>query len=239
LALALLGLLPELVSAQANALFPDIYIKRKRPCTDLENPQYRMIREQFYGYYPTCWRRFPEGWGCLNPEAPDWAKALEKQPLQQPEAMEGTEEGPGATLPENSPFRNRPATEGRQQGMPELPEAPESLFPNNKPRTPPPGGAGARPAAPGGDQPRPTDPNDPYQTTQPQASAAPLSAAGFGAYSRPEEGDFPPLAGAGSASPSALPAGDSATALAPEGITTPTNGRRGLLSQWFGRFRRR
>ena len=41
------------------------------PCRQ-ELPVFHAYRHQFYGYHPTCWRRFPPGWGCPSPEAPNW-----------------------------------------------------------------------------------------------------------------------------------------------------------------------
>src|SRR4051812_1774071 len=68
---------PSLASAQ---LFPNLPIRRERtPCAN-ENPQYKMIRQEYWGYYPTCWRRFPPGWGCPSAEAPNWEAAKAKAP---------------------------------------------------------------------------------------------------------------------------------------------------------------
>lgn len=67
--------LPALAQAQ---LFPNQQIKRQRvPCCQ-EDPVYGLYRRQYYGYYPTCWRRFPPGWGCPSPEAPNSYAAMEE-----------------------------------------------------------------------------------------------------------------------------------------------------------------
>ena len=66
---------PSLASAQ---LFPNLPIRRERPDCSRENPQYKVVRQEYWGYYPTCWRKFPPGSGCPSPEAPDWAKAIDK-----------------------------------------------------------------------------------------------------------------------------------------------------------------
>jgi hypothetical protein len=60
LALGVLGALPEVASAQPSALLPDLYIHRQRPCTTSEDPRYQYYRENYFGYFPTCWRRFPD-----------------------------------------------------------------------------------------------------------------------------------------------------------------------------------
>src|SRR5262245_23754476 len=93
---AFLGL-PALAEAQ---LFPDMNIKRERPPRSHEAPIYSLYRQQYYGYFPTCWRRFPPGWGCPSPEAPDFAKSLRPPP-------EGV--GPLPTRPE--PLERRPGDE--------------------------------------------------------------------------------------------------------------------------------
>lgn len=77
--IAVLGL-PALAQAQ---LFPNAAIHRKRiPCPQ-EAPVYKMYREQFYGHYPTCWRRWPSGWGCPTPEAPPpWDFVQREEPVR-------------------------------------------------------------------------------------------------------------------------------------------------------------
>lgn len=79
LALALVVGLPALAQAQ---LFPNLWIQRERtPCPN-EPPFYANIRQNYYGYYPTCWRKFPEGWACPcpNPELPDASASFRAQP---------------------------------------------------------------------------------------------------------------------------------------------------------------
>lgn len=64
---------------QAEAqLFPNLFIRRARPDCDSESPSTKMHRDHYYGYQPTEWRRFPEGWGYRHPEIIDRA-ALMKQ----------------------------------------------------------------------------------------------------------------------------------------------------------------
>ena len=75
---------PALVEAQQSGLFPNAPIDRERvPCPH-EDPVYRLYRHQYFGYHPTCWRRFPEGWGCPSPEAPNVAQAFRDQPRDAP-----------------------------------------------------------------------------------------------------------------------------------------------------------
>ena len=79
LGLALVVGLPALAEAQ---LFPNRTITRERqPCAS-EPPFYSTVRRNFYGYYPTCWSKFPDGWGCPcpNPELPNATAAFAKQP---------------------------------------------------------------------------------------------------------------------------------------------------------------
>ncbi len=86
LALALVVGLPALAQAQ---LFPNLWIQRERtPCAN-EPPFYAHIRHNYYGYYPTCWRKFPEGWACPcpNPELPDAAASFVKRPRDEKPAL--------------------------------------------------------------------------------------------------------------------------------------------------------
>ena len=79
LGLTLMVSLPGLAQAQ---LFPNRTITRERQPCATEPPFYSTVRRNFYGYYPTCWSRFPDGWGCPcpNPELPNAAAAFQKQP---------------------------------------------------------------------------------------------------------------------------------------------------------------
>jgi hypothetical protein len=79
LTLTLVVGLPALVQAQ---LFPNMWIQRKREACDHEPPFYSHVRQNYFGYYPTCWRKFPEGWGCPGPndELPDAAKSFAERP---------------------------------------------------------------------------------------------------------------------------------------------------------------
>ena len=76
--------LPELAQAQQTGLFPLAPIKRQRVPCDQEDPIYKTYKHQYFGYHPTCWRPFPDGWGCpsrLAPTKADWEKSLKETPL--------------------------------------------------------------------------------------------------------------------------------------------------------------
>ena len=152
LGLALVIGLPALAEAQ---LFPNRTITRERqPCAS-EPPFYSTVRRNFYGYYPTCWSKFPDGWGCPcpNPELPNATAAFAKQPRDPFDKMNSGEEldYPGNDL---AP----PMDQGGSDGM-DLPPVPQgaSPFPSElNPRdntldTPPPADTGVSPrgVAPG------------------------------------------------------------------------------------------
>jgi hypothetical protein len=108
-----LGVLTVLVSfsglaeAQQSGLFPLHPIRRQRvPCPE-EDPVYKLNRTQYFGYHPTVWRRFPEGWGFRSPEAANREKEFKELPIKPPEPAppeEGDERGMEAP-----PDRGRPA----------------------------------------------------------------------------------------------------------------------------------
>ena len=236
--LLLLAFLPELASAQPNALFPEIYIKRKRPCPEQENPQYRMIREQFYGYYPTCWRKFPEGWGCQSADAPNWKASLDKQKLDIPDGMEAAENAPDQNAERPDPFgrgRPKPADEGNQPAMPEPPDEPESLFPETNPTSGPPADGGIPTGNPGLVKPPATNPDDPFKRAGSRAALDPA-----GNYP-PQEDDSTLLVSL----PAMMTASDSPPL--PNVNPTPTAyvgetgkpAKRGPVSQFINRLRRK
>ncbi len=93
---------PALVQAQTQ-LFPLAPIQRQRVTCPMEDPVYGLYRQKYYGYFPTCWRAYPPGWGCPSPEAPVVAREFEKRkrdalpkdiPLE-PDFGPGTEGAPG------------------------------------------------------------------------------------------------------------------------------------------------
>src|SRR5947209_1107901 len=84
---------PALVEAQQSGLFPLAPIRRQRVPCPLEDPVYGLYRHEYFGYHPTCWRRFPAGWGCPSPEVPNAAQEFQRQPRDQPQATPPPEEG--------------------------------------------------------------------------------------------------------------------------------------------------
>lgn len=174
LGLAVVLGVPSLASAQ---LFPDLPIRRQRPDCARENPQYKVVRQEYWGYYPTCWRRFPLGSGCPSPEAPDWAKAIDKnrggiplidltKPLTNRKPEPPVDRN-GGDRPDDT--GDRPGVRPKVDGdMPKLPDDGEDPFkPKKSPATDPkdptdpvtippaelPKGAGASAPAPLGDLP--------------------------------------------------------------------------------------
>ena len=77
--LTLIMSVPELARAQQSGLFPLAPIKRQRVPCDQEDPVYKIYKEKYFGYHPTCWRPFPTGWGCPSPEKPDVEKAFRER----------------------------------------------------------------------------------------------------------------------------------------------------------------
>ncbi len=152
LALALVLVAPALASAQ---LFPDLPIRRERTPCDQENPQFRHIRQEYWGYYPTCWRKFPPGWGCPSPEAPNWEADKKRQKVDFGDQgdLPSTGRRPRASSDEDM-------TPVKPQGeLPALPPDRGSLFgtdpkapasqPNSDPNPPPGGSARSGAAQPG------------------------------------------------------------------------------------------
>jgi hypothetical protein len=105
--------------AQQSGLFPLAPIRRQRVPCDQADPVYKAYKQQYFGYHPTCWRRFPAGWGCPSPEAPNREQALREippgeragpergeVPMEEPGAPPTGGARPGATLPPEgrSPF---------------------------------------------------------------------------------------------------------------------------------------
>jgi hypothetical protein len=104
-ALAVVVMAPAAARAQQTGLFPLLPIRRERVPCEAEDSVYRLYREQYYGYYPTCWRRFPPGWGaaCPNPEAPNPAESFTRIPRGNPPPVpeaEGDEPNGGGMGPD-------------------------------------------------------------------------------------------------------------------------------------------
>jgi hypothetical protein len=79
--------IPALVQAQTQ-LFPLAPIQRQRVPCPMEDPVYGLYRQQYWGYFPTCWRAFPPGWGCPSPYVADFEQSKREYPLARPEPLQ-------------------------------------------------------------------------------------------------------------------------------------------------------
>jgi hypothetical protein len=178
-AIWVLVLLPELARAQTSGLFPLAPIRRQRVPCDQEDPAYKIVKERYFGYHPTAWRRFPEGLTIKSKESPDVEKSFRELPLdpgddlgvapRERDAEGGVPGQPGqprqgfpALPPGGSPFEPdagrgaAPAPGGQPRQNPAIPPMgdPFELDKPDQPRVNPnppaqPGGGQNRPAAPG------------------------------------------------------------------------------------------
>lgn len=172
----LLGL-SGVARAQQSGLFPLHPIKRERvPCPN-EDPVYKLYRYQYFGYHPTVWRRFPEGWGVRSPEAADAKAEFAKLPVKPVEDLppeEGDEQDMQAPLD-----RGRPAVPNPP------PDTERSPFEMDRPDN---GGAapGANPPArrppAAGNVPAPRNEPSPFETPADDSPAPPPGG------TRPREG---------------------------------------------------
>jgi hypothetical protein len=187
-ALAFVLGLPTLADAQTTELFPFARLNRKRVPCEMEDPVYKMYRQQYYGYHPTCWRRFPTGWGCPSPEAPDATKSfkdLPRDPITPPDDG-GNDRGPGPNREDPGPGRRGGNAPGLDPNSLPLPGGDRSPFEmDTKPDAAP---NGARPPA-----------SRPAPSATPAPAPAPNNDGGAG---------LPPLLDSPAAGPSAsnLPA---------------------------------
>jgi|GEM_PF-2553624 len=161
--------LAEWAAAQQTGLFPLAPIRRQRvPCSH-EDPVYQLYKEQYFGYHPTMWRKFPDGWGAPSPEAPNAAESYAKIPLQPPEDLdlgydpeEEFGEEPGVGAPPRGARPELPAPpdeEGRSPFELEAPNGAGGAMPGrDEPPVP------ARPAAPDEGEP------SPFEQFNPQAN---------------------------------------------------------------------
>ena len=126
-ALIVAGLITAQDAAAQTLLPPDqTYSRRQRIPCELEDPVYAQYRQLYYGYHPTCWRRFPDGWGCPSPEAPNAAEAFRKLPLQDPPSIDDLEPldpfdfndlgDPNAPPRSGRDLQRGPANRGRDRG---------------------------------------------------------------------------------------------------------------------------
>jgi hypothetical protein len=166
--LTVLVSLSGVARAQQSGLFPLHPIRRERVPCSMEDPVYKLYRSQFYGYYPTQWRPFPQGWNLPSPEGPNTKQALEKQPIEAsatPSPEGEGEEGPGPAQPDRG---TRPAP------MPP-PENERSPFEMDRPdggAAAPGAGAPPRRTPPRGNPPQGAQPS-PFETPAPDQGNAP------------------------------------------------------------------
>jgi hypothetical protein len=166
LALAVLTLvvsLPELARAQQTGLFPNMNIRRQRVPCDQEDPIYKVYKHQYYGYHPTCWRPFPNGWGCPSREGPNREQSFKDIPLSAGERLLDTEDQPRTDEMQPLPGTTRP-------GLPALPGGARSPFEDEPDQARP----GTAPPIPrGGQNPRQMPQGDPFELDKPDTPAAP------------------------------------------------------------------
>ena len=147
LGLTLSLIAPSLAEAQQSGLFPNMGVRRGRvPCA-AEDPVYKLYRHEYFGYHPTCWRRFPAGWGCPSPEAPNAAAAFKAFPRDTPPPIAPEDGGDGVGPADGGNMGTKP-------GLPNptdlpLPDGDASPFDlDNKPKPKPVDSAsGATPTA--------------------------------------------------------------------------------------------
>jgi hypothetical protein len=178
--LALLGLALCFGQAAEAQLFPNLFIRRVRPDCDTESPSTKMHRDAYFGYQPTEWRRFPEGWGYRHPEIIDRA-TLMKEVEEEVKKLD-EEFGPGGMgrdddmeedgLPPRG-GRGRDSDEGAAVPRPiPLPEDTDSPFNLDAPAARP-----AAPAAPTNDEP-PARRNAPAAPELPKPGDSPFDIPG-------------------------------------------------------------
>lgn len=174
-ALTLILSMPELARAQQSGLFPNAPIKRQRIPCDQEDPVYKIYKQKYFGYHPTCWRPFPSGWGCPSPEKPDVEKSFRERKLSPYEETPGgmTDEGPQGEQP------------GQRLEVPALPGGGRSPFEQPSPN----GDRPANPAAPRQERP-PVSPFD--EPANPPAAAPNSPRAGQSRPSNPALGEGGP-----------------------------------------------
>jgi hypothetical protein len=244
---------PVAAEAQQMGLFPLAPIRRQRPPCPHEDPVYRLYRQEYFGYHPTCWRRFPPGWGCPSPEAPNAAAEFKRQPLDTSLSGEGgpPPEGPeGGAMPEgpNAPGAEAPGT------LPPLPGGARSPFElDTKPAGPiapnPPADRNRPlpdqgPNLPGLPPPsEPADPPTPARVSrhEPAADApaegetTPLLALPDPALPRDSEASTETFGGVASLDATNGPVSGAAGYPDPSSVATPAQPpRQGLLSRLFG-----
>ncbi len=223
-ALALVLGAPAFVQAQQTGLFPLAPIRRERvPCPS-EDPVYGLYRQQYFGYFPTCWHRFPPGWGCPSAEAPNAAQSFKELPMKPPEEAPAApgEEPPGAM--ENEPLPAERAPAPKPSNLPPLPRGERSPFDLD---TKPENGTGGNPPAirPPAVRPQPGPRSASPEAGEPRSDNTESPAAPPVA-SRPEPREAPSSEGAGEPllalpEPGAPGASTPAPTPTPAPVTTP------------------
>lgn len=204
--LAAVTSLSGMAEAQQSGMFPLHPIRRERtPCVN-EEPIYKLYRNQYYGYFPTQWRRFPDGWSLRSPEGPNTAEELKKNPIEGPKPF--SPEGEGEEMP-------GPAAPGTKPPIPNPPPDERSPFEMDKPDS----GAGASPGttapgrrnpAPRGNPPPPAPDASPFdipETKPPGAGATPGDRPQAARSNRPATPTLPDQG-----APDLAPPGDAPTA---------------------------
>ncbi len=151
------------VEAQQTGLFPLSPIRRQRVPCNQEDPTYKIYKQQYFGYHPTCWRTFPAGWGCPSAEAPNRERSFREVPAgNSPE-----DTGSDAMPPDD---RGGPAPAPRRgPGLPDLPRERDPFTTDEPPRPVP----NANPL-PRGNTPAPrTNPraDDPFEGLNPRGAS--------------------------------------------------------------------
>lgn len=123
---------PAPTFAQQSGLFPNATIRRVRPSCDQQDPIYKHYRDHYYGYHPTCWRRFPDGWGCPSPEGPDRARSFQEIPKKPPAPLGDFDLGEEDATGRDGEMNRPPDREQRSPfELPAVPENNQPLFPPN------------------------------------------------------------------------------------------------------------
>lgn len=183
--------------AQQSGLFPLKPIRRERTPCSMEDPVYKLYRSQYYGYYPTQWRPFPQGWNLPSPEGPNTREALQKMPIEA--TAPPSDDGAGDEGPAPPERGDRPAP----TPPPENERSPFEMDRDN-------GGAAAPNAGNPGRRPAPRDnaapglENSPFDTPEPDQPAAPRPRAPQPTRPAPGAGATPDLSAPGN--PGAAPA---------------------------------
>jgi hypothetical protein len=246
LALAVLTVVlsvPDLALAQQSGLFPLAPITRKRVPCDQEDPIYKTYKYQYFGYHPTCWRPFPQGWGCpsrLAPTKADWDKSYKEIPSLGGAPVSAGPAPEGGTPTEPGAPTTRPTV---------TPPSPErSPFDPDKPEDPflTPAKPGVGPGQPGSTPPPPANPPQSMNDVPDLSAPADQPRRGQGTRStRRDDDDQPASADAGDGPLLALPdinvpavdgsgsatAGNTASNSAATGNSPAP--RRGLISGFF------